>query len=57
MTVNHQRELFQVKSINYLTPVSLLPKMKAIGADDVLYFKDDYITESSRSNIFIIRCV
>lgn len=55
MTVNHQRELFQVKSINYLTPVSLLPKMKAIGADDVLYFKDDYITESSRSNIFIIK--
>jgi len=55
MTVHHQRELFHVKSINYLTPISLLPKMKAIGADDVLYFKDGYITESSRSNIFIIK--
>jgi len=55
MTVNHQRELFQVKSINYLTPISHLPKMKAIGADDVLYYKDGYITESSRSNIFIIK--
>jgi branched-chain amino acid aminotransferase len=55
MTVNHQRELCQVKSINYLTPISLLPKMKAIGADDVLYYNDGYITESSRSNIFIIK--
>ena len=55
MTVDHQRELFDVKSINYLTPISLLPKMKAIGADDVLYSKDGYVTESSRSNIFIIK--
>jgi len=55
MSVDHQRELFQVKSINYLTPISLLPKMKAIGADDVLYVKDGCITESSRSNIFMIK--
>ena len=55
MTVNHQRELHRVKSINYLTPISLLPKMKTIGADDVLYFNRGYITESSRSNVFIIK--
>jgi branched-chain amino acid aminotransferase len=55
MTVNHQRELYHVKSINYLTPISLLPKMKAINADDVLYVNDKNITESSRSNIFIIK--
>jgi D-alanine transaminase/branched-chain amino acid aminotransferase len=55
MTVAHQRELHNVKSINYITPISLLPTLKSIGADDVLYHKDGYVTESSRSNIFIIK--
>lgn len=55
MSVSHQRELHTVKSINYITPISLLPKLKSIGADDVLYYKDGYVTESSRSNIFIIK--
>jgi len=55
MTVDHKRELHEVKSINYLTPVSLLPKMKQIHADDVLYYRDGYVSESSRSNVFIIK--
>ena len=55
MTVPFQRELFQIKSINYLTPISLLPKMRAIQADDVLYHFNGLVSESSRSNIFIIK--
>lgn len=55
MTVSHQRELHNVKSINYITPISLLPKLKSLGADDVLYYKDGFVTESSRSNIFIVK--
>ncbi|MFZ1749963.1 MAG: aminotransferase class IV [Saprospiraceae bacterium] len=55
MKVEHQRELHQIKSINYLMPVSLIPKMRTINADDVLYHLNGQISESSRSNIFIIK--
>jgi len=55
MTAEHRRELHEVKTINYLTPVSLLPKMKEAGADDVLYHKDGRVSESSRSNVFMIK--
>jgi D-alanine transaminase/branched-chain amino acid aminotransferase len=55
MLVDYIRELHHIKSINYLIPISQLPALNAIGADDVLYFKQDYISESSRSNIFIVK--
>ncbi|MBK8624522.1 MAG: aminotransferase class IV [Saprospiraceae bacterium] len=55
MTAEFQRELHQIKSINYLQPISLLPKMKAFGADDVIYFHNGLVSESSRSNVFIIK--
>jgi branched-chain amino acid aminotransferase len=55
MLVEHQRELADIKTTNYLLPIWLLPQMKAAKADDYLYHKDGYITESSRSNIFIIK--
>ena len=55
MTVEHQRELAEIKSINYAKPISVLAQLRASDADDVLYVSGEQITESSRSNIFIIK--
>lgn len=54
ITHTHVRELPEVKSINYLTGVWLQPKVKAAGADDVLFVKNGYISELPRSNVFVI---
>lgn len=48
----HQRELPQIKTINYLTAVWLQPWLQETGADDVLYFNDQSVTEFPRSNVF-----
>ncbi|MBC7884207.1 MAG: aminotransferase class IV family protein [Saprospiraceae bacterium] len=55
MTVFHQRDMPKIKSINYIKPISLLSEMNKYGADDVLYHSSGIISESSRSNIFIIK--
>ena len=55
MTVRHIRELPDIKTINYITPISLLPQLKAVNADDVLYHFNGQISESSRANIFIVK--
>lgn len=55
MTVEHQRQLPEIKSLDYLMPVHLLPRQRQLGADDVLYHHNGYVTESSRSNVFIIK--
>lgn len=54
ITYQHQRELPHVKSINYLMAVWLHPLLKEKKADDLLYFKNNIITEFPRSNVFII---
>ncbi len=48
------RENPLVKSTNYVVPIMLQNKWKSLGAIDVLYHKDGFVTESSRSNFFII---
>lgn len=48
------RELPSVKSVNYVTPITLQKRWIEEGAIDVLYHKDGFVTESSRSNFFII---
>ncbi|MCY7350197.1 MAG: aminotransferase class IV [Cytophagaceae bacterium] len=55
MTVGHQRQLFEVKSLDYLMPIYTLRRQREIGADDVLYHHNGLITESSRSNVFIVK--
>ncbi len=55
MTVAHQRQLFEVKSLDYLMPIFTLHQQREIGADDVLYHHNGLITESSRSNVFIVK--
>jgi len=55
MSVEFQRELFHLKSTNYLVPISQIPRLKASGYDDVLYHKGGLVSESSRSNLFIVK--
>ncbi|MEA5425743.1 aminotransferase class IV [Arcicella lustrica] len=55
MSVEYRREIPEIKTLNYITPIRALAKMKAFGADDVLYHQNGLISESSRSNIFVIK--
>ncbi|MEJ7685466.1 MAG: aminotransferase class IV [Segetibacter sp.] len=48
------RDLPNAKSINYLIGVYLQDKVQQQKADDVLYYKDGYILEFPRSNVFIV---
>lgn len=52
MTFNHQRELPEIKSINYLTGIRLQASLKAQQADYLLYHDQGIIRESDRSNFF-----
>ncbi len=51
---NYQREWPEIKSINYLTGIKLLPQIQAAGALEVLYHTNGVLLESVRSNIFLI---
>jgi D-alanine transaminase/branched-chain amino acid aminotransferase len=53
--LEHQRELSHIKSINYLTPISIRKTLAEEGAYDVLYHSRGNVLEVSRSNIFIVR--
>ena len=50
----HQRQLPQVKSIDYLMAIWLQPFVKQNNADDVLYHQNGIVTECPRSNFFIV---
>ena len=54
ITHEYQRELPLVKSINYLMAVWLQPLLKENQADDLLYYRNNTITEFPRSNVFIV---
>lgn len=53
--VEHQRDLPTIKTTNYVKPITLLPKLRAQNAEDVLYHHGGLVTESSRSNFFMIK--
>lgn len=53
-TYQHQRELPEVKSLNYLTGIYLLPWLQQQNADFVVYHDGTYLRESDRSNFFIV---
>ena len=53
-TVNHQRQLPSIKTIDYLMAVRLHPFMKENGFDDVLYHNNGTITECPRANFYIV---
>lgn len=54
ITWQHQRQMPQVKTIDYLMAVWLQPHLQENGADDVLYFNRNSITECPRANIFMV---
>lgn len=55
ITYEHQRQLPEVKSIDYLMAIWLQPFMKRNNADDVLYHQSGIVSECPRSNFFIVR--
>ena len=54
MSYPHQRQMPQVKSLDYLLAIWLQPLIKEKGADDVLYQFNDLVSECPRSNFFIV---
>lgn len=55
ITVEYQRELPHVKSLNYLTALRLEPQKQEQGAFDLLYKHQGEITECPRNNFFVFR--
>lgn len=54
ITYEYQRDLPQVKNINYMMAVWLQPVLKEKKAEDVLYFSNNIVTEFPRANLFIV---
>jgi len=54
MTHQYIREMAEVKSLNYVTGIRLLKALRASKADELLYHDGKHISESARSNFFII---
>ena len=54
ITHEYQRDLPEVKSINYLMGVWLQKKIKEQQAVDVLYHKHGIVSEFPRANVFIV---
>ena len=50
----YQRQLAEVKTTDYLMAIHLQLWMKSQGADDILYYTNDSISECPRSNIFMV---
>jgi D-alanine transaminase/branched-chain amino acid aminotransferase len=53
-TYAYQRQIPDVKTTDYLMAVWLQPWMKQQGADDILYYYNDIISECPRSNFFLV---
>ncbi|MEZ4633230.1 MAG: aminotransferase class IV [Deinococcales bacterium] len=51
---NYQRDLPEAKSNNYFMAVNLSKRIRDEGAKDVLYYHDDKVLETTRSNIFMV---
>lgn len=55
MSMEYRREIPEIKTLNYIVPIRAIQQMKSIGANDLLYHQNGKISESSRSNIFIVK--
>ena len=51
-TVEFQRELPHIKSLNYMNAIRLEHHRKEEGVDDLLYYSSDGITELPRNNFY-----
>ena len=54
VSYHYQRQLPTVKSTDYLMSIWLQPFLKEQAADDILYYFNDNIRESPRSNFFLV---
>lgn len=55
MTHAYHRDLPQVKSVAYAQALALEKEWKLKGHVDVLYFQNEWISEVSRSNVFVVK--
>lgn len=55
LALEHVRAIADIKTTNYAYPVWHSATWKKEGAEDVLYHMNNLISESSRSNIFIVK--
>jgi len=54
MAYEYTRETPYTKTTNYLKPISIQKEIEAAEAFDVLYHDGEFISESARSNFFIV---
>lgn len=55
LSTNYVRPLAAIKTTNYTLPCYLSLDWKAQGAEDVVYHYEGRVSESSRSNIFMVK--
>jgi len=55
LTLEYVRPVAEIKTTNYAYPVWDSIRWKQEGAEDVLYHYNGYVSESSRSNFFIVK--
>lgn len=55
LSLEYVRSIAEIKTTNYAYPVWHSKQWKDAGAEDVIYHMDGEISESSRSNIFIVK--
>jgi branched-chain amino acid aminotransferase len=55
VTLEHVRAIADIKTTNYTLPVWHSVNWKRMGAEDVLYHWNGWVSESSRSNFFIVK--
>lgn len=54
-SVDYVRPIAEIKTTNYTLPVLLSTDWQAQGVEDVLYHHQGIVSESSRSNIFMVK--
>ena len=54
LLLDYRRHIPEVKTTFYLPSIALFPKLKEMGAMEVLYHHSGLITETTRANIFLI---
>ena len=55
LLLDYRRHIPEVKTTFYLPSIALFPKLKEMGAMEVLYHHSGLITETTRANIFLIK--
>lgn len=55
VSLEHERELAEAKTTNYLAALRALPEQRAAGAVDVLFHARGRVSETARSNVFVVK--